>query len=328
MRNLLASLVMLFLIVCMASPAHGRVLMDPAEVENVLGDPEWIILDCRIKKLYDAEHIPGAIHLGDGCRSALRDGTERVLPPSELEKVLGNAGISNDTHLVIYADAKTLVFATVGFWILEYLGHDKVHLLDGGIDSWKAAGKQVVREQTKRAPAVFRARPNPAMIASTSYMVEIAKGNAGDVQMIDCRSEKEFQGRDIRALRGGHLPRTTANIPHDMVFDRKKGTFLALTEIEKYFRLLDRNKTTVLVCQSGSRSTVTYFQMKRLGFTRLLNYDDGFTVYANSLYPPYPLEDEQWINLEVISRLRTDVEQMQNEVARLRKEMDELRKAK
>lgn len=294
-------------------------LMTPDDVEKVIGKTDWIILDCRDKQDYETEHIPGAIFLGSSCREALRDGTERVLKPEQLEKILGSAGISNDKHVVVYGDAKKIVHAAVGFWILEYLGHDKVHFLDGGMTEWKAAGKPVTKESVQPQPATFKAHVVPSRYASTEEILRIARGDIKDIQLIDSRTEKEHKGKESRSLRGGFIPNTTINVSHELTYDKRTGKILPEKFLNKFFGSLDKNKRTIGYCQTGSRSTLTYLQLRLMGFKDVANYDDSWIVYGNSIYPPYPVANEQWINLEGIVKMKADIDKLKKEIEELKK---------
>ncbi|HEX8947785.1 MAG TPA: rhodanese-like domain-containing protein [Dissulfurispiraceae bacterium] len=327
MRSKVKGLFTLFFIGIMfiCSSAYAGILMTTDEVEGIIGKPDWVVLDCRVKKKYDAGHIKGAISLGDSCRVVLRDGTQRALPANRIEKILGNAGISNDKHVVVYSDGD-VVHATVGYWILEYMGHDKTHFLDGGIVAWKQEGKPMSKEETKLPPAVFKAHVQPQLIATTDEVLKIAKGQIKNVQLIDSRSPKEHTGYDVRAFRGGHIPNTLMNISHEMTFDKQTGKILPLSVLAtgRFFGKLDKNERTVSYCQTGSRSTLLYLEMQLLGFKNVANYDDSWIIYGNHIDPFYPVADEQWMNLEPMQK---DLPKMEKEIGKLKKEIEELKAA-
>lgn len=300
---------------------NPQLLKTPEDVEKILNDPNWIIWDCRDAKDYEKEHIPNAISIGS-CRSALRDGTERLLKPADLEKIIGGAGIGNDKHVIVYTDAKNMTHGGIGFWALEYLGHDKVYFLDGGLDMWKAMGKPVTAVPTSLKPTTFKAKVVPARFATTDEIVKTARGEIKDVQLLDCRTKAEFEGKDIRALRGGRVPNTTANISHDLAFDKKTGVFFDSAFVESLYRGLDKNKRTVIVCQTGSRSTISYLLLRLLGFKDIANYDAGWTVYANAAQMLYPIENEQWINFEDFDKkLKREIDKLKKEIEDLKKEI-------
>ncbi|MDP2277319.1 MAG: rhodanese-like domain-containing protein, partial [Nitrospirota bacterium] len=172
-----------------ADYANPQLLVAPADVEK--NSDKWIILDCRDEKAYAAGHIPGAISLGGACAKVLRDPTARVKKTADLEKMLGEAGVSMDKPVVVYADAKLITSASIAFWILEYLGHDKVRFLNGGIEEWQGDGKALETGKKKPAPTTFKASVVKSRIATTDEVVKIAKGEIKDVNVIDSRSEKE-----------------------------------------------------------------------------------------------------------------------------------------
>ncbi|MDA8213997.1 MAG: rhodanese-like domain-containing protein [Nitrospiraceae bacterium] len=323
-KKSLLALVMMVAFVAISANAYGwanpDLLMNPDDVEKIAAKPDWVILDCRGKEAYGKEHIPGAIVLD--CRKDLRDGTERVSKPAQLEKILGGAGISNDKHVVVYGDAKDIVHASVGFWILEYMGHDKTHFLDGGLTEWKAAGKPVTTEPKTLPQATFKANVVPSRYASTEEILKIAKGETKGVQVIDARTEKEYNGKESRSLRGGRIPNTTINVSHDITYDKRTGKLLPEKFLEgKFYGALDKNKRTIGLCQTGSRSTLTYLQLRLLGFKDPTNYDDSWIVYGNSVYPPYPVENEQWINMEGLVKMPADIKKLKKEIEDLRKEL-------
>jgi thiosulfate/3-mercaptopyruvate sulfurtransferase len=163
--------------------------------------------DCRDAKAYSDGHIPGAIHLGDTCATVLREKETATVfrIPQPYEKKLGDAGISNDTTVVVYADAKGIKNATVGFWVLEYLGQKDVRFLHGGIEAWKAAGKKLETKETKLQPTKYTIKFQKNKIATTEEVLKIAKGEVKGPQIVDSRTGEEYAGTNVRAKRGGHI---------------------------------------------------------------------------------------------------------------------------
>lgn len=308
--------------------ANPELLVTPEEVKANVGKADWVVVDCRDLQDYAKGHIPGAISLGKKCRSALRDATSRVFTDvSKYEKLLGKVGIGNDTHVIFYyGDMKSLTDATVGFWILEYLGHDgKVHVLNGGLDAWRKAGNRLDSQPVIKSPKTFTAKVVPARNSATGEVLEVAQGKAKSTQLVDSRTEKEFEGQDIRAIRGGHVPNATLNKSHiDTLMkekDPKTGkmkpvAYLDPEEAEKAFGSLDKNKRTVAYCQTGTRSTMTYLQFRLLGFKDPANWDESWQVYGSQ--PGVPVANEQWYNFASVN----------NKIKALEKKISELEKKK
>ncbi len=308
-----------------SSWANPDLLVTPDVVKKNIDKADWVVVDCRDLKDYAKGHIAGAISLGKRCKKALRDHTARVFKDTtKYEKLFGKVGIGNDTHVVFYhGDIKTLTDATVGFWVMEYLGHDKTHVLNGGIDAWRKAGNRLDNKPVKKSAKTFKVKVVASRYASTGDIVNIAEGKSKGTQLIDSRTKKEFDGKDIRAIRGGHIPNVTMNKSHlDTVLqkkDKKSGKmkptgYLDANQADKVFGKLDKNKRTVAYCQTGTRSTLTYLQMRLLGFKDPANWDDSWRVYGSSLM--LPVENEQWFNF---SKMNKKVRKLKKKVAELEK---------
>ena len=291
-------------------------------------------------KDYAKGHIPGAISLGKRVKSALRDSTARVFSDvSKYEKLLGKAGIDNNTHVVFYhGDEKTLTDATVGFWVLEYLGHDKVHFMDGGLEAWRNSGFRLAKDPTIKEPKTYKANVVASRLATTSEITDIATGKTTGVQVIDSRSEKENKGEDIRAIRGGHVSNTTINVSHKdtMIKELDKKTekmeatgFIDANAVQEKFGSLDKNKRTIGYCQTGTRSTLTYLELRLLGFKDPANWDDSWRVYASDLAANRPVEapnGEQWYNFDKVNKdlksLDKKVKELEETIAALKEKKE------
>ncbi len=309
--------------------ANPDLLLDAKDVKKHVDDPNWVVLDCRDLKDYAKGHIPGSISLGKRCKKALRDKTARVFEDaSKYEKLFGKVGIGNNTHVVIYGEhtvTDSMKDTGVAFWILEYMGHDKAHVLNGGIDGWINAGYSLDNKPTIKPEKTFKARVVSNRYASTKEIVDIAKGNKKGVQVVDARSEKENKGKDIRALRGGHIPGTTINVSHKDTFDQSKDPttgemvdngFFSPDKVAGFYKDLDRNKRTIAYCQTGTRSTLTYLHLRLLGFKDPANYDDSWRVYG-SHYNDYPVADEQWFDFNRVKKLEKAVEKLEEKLEAL-----------
>ncbi len=309
--------------------ANPELLVSPETVAENIGKPDWVVVDCRDLKDYAKGHIPGAISLGNRCDKAFRDSTARIFRDiGKYEKLLGKVGIGNDTHVILYhGDIGTLTRATVAFWVLEYLGHDKVHLLNGGLDAWRKAGNRLDNTPTMKEPTTFKANVVAGRYGSTDEVLQVARGELPDVQLLDSRSAKEYAGTDIRAIRGGHVPNTTLNVSHTDTLaqakDPKSGKMVPVAYLDPdavaaKFASLDPNKRTLAYCQTGTRSTMTYLQLRLLGFKDPANWDESWRVYGSQL--SYPVEDEQWYNFadvnNKIKSLEAKVKELESAAAK------------
>lgn len=303
--------------------ANPELLLSAKQANEKIGDKSWVFLDCRQLNYYAKGHIPGAISIGKQCKKGLRDKTSRVFRnPAKYEKLFGKVGIGNDTHVVVYGEhmvTNTMNDATVAFWLLEYLGHDKVHVLNGGLDAWKNAGYGLSNEPVRLAPKTFKANLKHSVYAETEEIGQIASGKIKGVQLIDSRTRAEHVGADQRALRGGRVPNTTINVSHKNTFDKSKDPatgkmkdngFLSPDRVIGFFKDLDRNKRTIAYCQTGTRSTLTYLQLRLMGFKDPANWDESWRVYG-SHYNDYPIESEQFFDFNRINKLEKKVKKLE-----------------
>ncbi len=305
--------------------ANPGLLMTADAVKQNLDKPDWVVVDCRDLKDYAKGHIPGAISLGKRCKKALRDSTARVFRNTgKYEKLLGAVGIGNDTHVVFYGgNLGTLLDATVGFWLMEYLGHDKAHVLNGGVDAWRKAGNRLDSKLAKKEPKTFKANVVASRYGETDEVIKVATGEGGDRQLVDSRTKNEFVGKDIRAIRGGHVPNVTLNVSHIDTLaqekDAKSGKMVPVAYLdpdaaEKAFGSLDKNKRTLTYCQTGTRSTMTYLQLRAMGFKDVANWDESWRVYGSQL--DYPVDGEQWFNF---ASLNKKIKNLEKKVSSLEK---------
>lgn len=339
MKRFFFTICSVFFLIVPLNPAFGAwanpdLLYSVEQAEKVVGDAQWVILDCRSQEVYDKGHIPGAIVLGKkSAKSAMRDGTARVFADlAKYEKILGEAGIGNNTNVLVYSDMKHKLMddAFITFWLLEYLGHPKVHLLDGGFDAWTKAGKKVETAPSKATPTVFKVQLHTSALAASDELLALAKGDAKDLQLVDCRTKEEFEGYDIRALRGGHVPNTMKNASHVTYFEQKKDEktgkdvptgILSETAVTKALEGIDKNKRTVFLCHSGGRSAYGYFIARLMGFANPANHDDGWIVWGSNYQKNYPVESEQWIELARIDESEKKIKALEEKLKNLEEKL-------
>jgi thiosulfate/3-mercaptopyruvate sulfurtransferase len=305
--------------------ANPALLVDADQVEQNITKPDWVVVDCRKLEDYAKGHIPGAISLGKPCKKALRDATSRVFTSAaKYDGMLGKAGIGSDKHVVFYGDAKTksLDSAHIAFWVLEYLGHNKTHLLNDGLEGWVAAGKKLDAAPTIKPAATFKTKFVQSRIATTDEVLKIAKGQVKGIQLVDARTKGEHEGDDIRSVRGGRIPHTTLHVSdkdtYDKVLDPKTGKKTKQTgvispgTVAPLYASLDKNKRTIAYCQTGSRSTLTYLEMRLLGYKDPANYDDSWIIYG--ALDKFPAEAESRIDFSRIKKLEDDMKKLQEQL--------------
>src|SRR5574343_920858 len=157
-------------------------LVDVATLQRHLDDPNWLVVDVRHQladtgygeRAYAAGHIPGAVFLHcdrdlsgpmTGC-----NGRHPLPEPETLAGRLGNIGIGTTTQVVVYDDAQGMIAGRL-WWLLRWVGHDAVALLDGGLQAWQAAGGTLTDVLPTAAPRVFVARAQELKV-NADYVLE------------------------------------------------------------------------------------------------------------------------------------------------------------
>jgi thiosulfate/3-mercaptopyruvate sulfurtransferase len=278
---------------------NPSVLATTEYVAARIGDPNVVLLDTRKADEYKKEHIPGAINLGYG-REILRDKTARAYTVvKESEKILGDAGISMDKEIIIYGELKKNPYNyAVPFWILEYLGHQKVRFYPGGITEWKAAGHEVKSGEEKLSPTTFKANVKEDRIATTEWL--LINYNNPNVVVVDVRGSKEYKGDDCRALRCGHIPGAVHIDVKKANYNTTTWELLPADKLLDNYKKVSKDKDVVLYCQSATRTTYTYFVLRLLGYEKIRNYDDSWRIWG-SRYDT-PIEGEQWYNFASLNK--------------------------
>jgi thiosulfate/3-mercaptopyruvate sulfurtransferase len=186
-----------------------------------LSEPGWLVADCRFeldrpdagRQAWKAGHIPGAIHvdLERDLSAPVTPATGRhPLPaPDAFAATLSRLGIGNQTTVVCY-DAGPGAYAARFWWMLRWVGHHAVAVLDGGFAAWVAEGRPTDTQPAQRAPAKFLARPRPEMVLDAAAVAgALARGET----LVDVRGAERFAGRvePLDAV-AGHVP-GAVNLP-------------------------------------------------------------------------------------------------------------------
>jgi thiosulfate/3-mercaptopyruvate sulfurtransferase len=189
-------------------------LVDTATLAAHLGNPGWVVVDCRFmltdrawgSREYLARHIPGAVyaHLDDdlsGSRSG-HNGRHPLPDAVALARVLGGFGISNGVQVVAY-DQDGGSFASRLWWLLRWMGHDDAAVLDGGIARWIAEERPTASGKETRPARIFAGSPHPELVAGLD---EIARTSSSR-RLIDVRAAERYRGEVEPVDRvPGHIP--------------------------------------------------------------------------------------------------------------------------
>jgi thiosulfate/3-mercaptopyruvate sulfurtransferase len=191
-------------------------LIDASTLRAEIDDPEVRLFDCRFsladtglgRRAYLEGHLPGACyaHLDEHLSSPIAPQTGRHPLPdsSRLVAWLGECRVSSATRVVVYDDVGG-GYAVRLWWLLRWIGHRQVALLDGGLQAWIAAGGELIRAVTRHEPRELTARPDDSRWVDTDALV--AELAAGRVKVLDARAPERFSGEQepIDPVTG-HIP--------------------------------------------------------------------------------------------------------------------------
>ena len=270
-------------------------LISSGELYARLRDEDVLVCDCRFAgdadgsvAQYLAGHIPGAIHVYWLEDLSAADTTVTTFLPSAEEAAdrLGRLGITHDTTVVAYSDGGSL-YASRLWHVLAHYGHERVFLLDGGIEKWQGEGRPLERSAVSPSPARFEPRESGWMRGIGAAEI-FERLEDRELRLVDVRGQAEFSGEERRAARGGHIPEAVLwpwekNLHPD-------GTLRDPADIRARARAagLFPEHELVTYCQGGVRAAHAALALRIAGYPRVRIYDGSWADWGND--PALPVQ--------------------------------------
>jgi thiosulfate/3-mercaptopyruvate sulfurtransferase len=259
-------------------------IISVAELAKHLDDPNWAIIDARFKLAnleqsrsdYFDGHIQGAVyaHLNDDLSGPIIPGETGRHPLPSVEKastVFSRFGIDSNVQVVAYDDLGGALAAGRVWWLLRWLSHEAVAILDGGWQAWVRNKLPVKSGEETRLPRIFIPRARHELVVSTDEIDKMR--NDPNFVVLDARSADRYRGENetIDPV-AGHIPGAlsapyAANLNPDGTF-RSAGEFA-----RRYQKLVNGAPADHVACYCGSGVTATHdilaMMMAGLGEARL-----------------------------------------------------------
>lgn len=231
---------------------------------------------------YAEGHIPGAGYFDIDRVADTSSDLPHMFPDAELfAGAVGALGIGNDDHVVVYDNGRMMAACRV-WWMFRAFGHQRVSVLDGGGNQWRAEGRPWTDAPTAPTATAFRARFQPAMLRSVEDVLAIVE--RGHEQVLDARAAGRFAGRDPEpraGLRAGHMP-GAGNLPYDLLLN-EDGTLKPLPALQTAFgdAGLAEDRTVVTSCGSGVSAAVLLLALHLMGREDIALYDGSWSEWGS-----------------------------------------------
>ena len=255
-----------------------RTIVSAEELHRSLANPALAIFDCRHElmnpdagaRAYAQSHLPGARFAHSetdlaGLKTG-RNGRHPLPDPQAFMGWLGRNGVDADKQIVAYDFAAGSSAARL-WWMLRWVGHESVAVLDGGWEGWVKAGLPVTAEQPRITETTFVGKPRPIWVD-----VEFVSSHLGDpsVVVLDARTPERFQGltEPIDPV-AGHIPKARSAPWTDNV-DPSNGRFRPPDQLRERYeaRGIRTGDDAIVYCGSGLTATHDLLAMRLAGFPR------------------------------------------------------------
>lgn len=264
-----------------ASP-QSSLWVETSQLAERLSDPNLRIVDARAGEDFQKGHVPGAVNLPAPLTDSLEANAKGYpIPPERAEELFRTAGINRSSQIVVY-DNQGHRFAARIFYVLEFFGHPRVAVLNGGFPKWQSEGKPTSTESPSVSPGDFKPAVKSSVIATADWVKQNI--NKPGVKLVDARSPEEYAGSPAQGARSGHIP-GAVNLEWKRLLN--SGDAPTLSEIPELQRLfagagVEPSQEVVAYCQSGTRASLIYFALRLLGYPRVRMYDGSWAEWSAS----------------------------------------------
>ncbi len=256
--------------------ANFQTIIEPAEVAGSSGDIK--LLDCRAKlgephyglNAYNAGHIPGAVHADLDQHLAAPAGKRGRHPLPERNELLAacrNWGLNDTDQVVVYDDASG-AFAARAWWLLRWLGHANVAVLNGGLDAWEGPLEKMIPDH----PAGnFSDRHPLTRVVDARSLLE-----PSHIRLVDARARARYEGLEEPIDHtAGHIPGAICHPFSENL--GKNGRFLSPEELAQ--RFAGWTEDTVCYCGSGVTAAHNILAMRIAGLAEPALYPGSWSEW-------------------------------------------------
>jgi len=233
---------------------------------------------------YKKKHIPGAVFFDINKVADPNNSLPHMIPQKDLfSKMMQNLGLNNEDEIVIYDNSSFLSSARAWF-LFRYFGHDKVSIMQGGLENWKNSGGNISQENVVIKKGNYTAKDEKKDLVVNLDQMIIATQNKEKI-ILDARSKQRFLGeaKEPRPnLPSGHIP-NSKSLPSSILIN-KNGYLKSKDEINKILDDINVNPNDKIIatCGSGVSACVISIALYCLGKKNVPIYDGSWTEWASS----------------------------------------------
>lgn len=289
--------------------AHAEPLVTVQWLNNHRTDPNLVVLDIRSAidgggaQAYAAAHIPGSVHSDydkAGWRVTRNNVPFMVPTAAELEKLIGDLGIDEDTHVVVVpAGVNVLDFGSAArtYWTLKYAGVRDISILDGGVAAWRQAGLPLESGLKAPSPKIFTAAVDKSILAAARD-VETIEGNGG-ATLVDARPATFFLGKEKAPASQayGHIP-GALNVDSAEFYDPNTNRLKLKSELAAIANTVPGGPV-VSYCNTGHWAATDWFVLHELlGRKEARLYAGSMVEWTSSADRPIESSRTKWDDLK------------------------------
>ena len=271
-----------------------NLILSPEDLNRMMHDSNFlgktIIVDTRPLPEYLDGHIPGAINIDlmqfhwiDTSWIGIRQFNR------QMNILFSNLGLTDIKKLSVFYDNISGPSASRGVWLSHYFSQLNASILDGGMGEWKTKGLEIEKETNAFPHSKLTTNANSEVLADMKMVKSLIMQSSGKkYALLDCRSEQEFDGRVVRALKSGHIPHAF-NIDWSHNIDRENnGKFKSISELAETYSRISKSDEVITYCQGGYRAANTFIVLKMLGYEKVRMYLGSWGEWGNK--PNLPVE--------------------------------------
>ncbi|MDJ0519824.1 MAG: sulfurtransferase [Trichodesmium sp. MO_231.B1] len=269
---------------------NTNLLVSSEWLSNHLNDPNLIIIDCRFSladpalgnKQYQESHIPGAFYLDlnqDLSNPVQKHGGRHPLPdPNQLAQKLATIGVKYQETLIVAYDDSRFAFASRLWWLLTYMGHEKVVILDGGFSEWQKE-YPVTNEISTEKLGFFKPQIQLKMVVDIETVK--AKKDLPEVVLVDSRDSDRYLGKHepIDPI-AGHIS-GAVNYPWKQVTDENSQA--KVSEQVSRWEQVKKAEEVIVYCGSGVTACVNLWSLKMAGINTGKLYAGSWSDWCSYL---------------------------------------------